>query len=110
MVKCLLQISYEYQRDSLLARLEDPTKRWKFDERDLDDRGLWPAFQEAYADAVRHCSPPASPWYVVPADRRWYRRWAVARILRETLTDLDPRYPARPDLDVDGLRTRLAES
>lgn len=109
-VKCLLNISYEYQRTSLLARLEDPEKRWKFREGDLDDRRLWPAFQEAYADAVRHCSLPASPWYVVPGDGRWYRRWAVAKILRETLTDMDPQYPTRPDLDVDVVRARLAES
>ena len=109
-VKCLLHISYGYQRKRLLARLEDPTKRWKFNESDVDERGHWPAYQEAYADAVRHCSPDRAPWYVVPADRRWYRRWAVSRILCETLTDMDPRYPARDDLDVEALGQRLAQT
>jgi PPK2 family polyphosphate:nucleotide phosphotransferase len=108
-VKCLLHISYEYQRKSLLARLEDPTKRWKFNGSDVDEREHWPAYQEAYADVVRRCSE-AAPWYVVPADRRWYRKWAVSRILCETLTDLDPRYPARDDLDVEALTKRLAQT
>jgi PPK2 family polyphosphate:nucleotide phosphotransferase len=108
-VKCLLHISYDYQRERLLARLGDPTKRWKFSEGDIEERRHWPAYQEAYADAVRHCSE-AAPWYVVPADRKWYRKWAVARILRETLAALDPRYPRREDLDVDALRQRLLQS
>ncbi|HET9769374.1 MAG TPA: PPK2 family polyphosphate kinase, partial [Acidimicrobiia bacterium] len=109
-VKCLLHISYDYQRERLLARLDDPAKRWKFSEADVAERRHWPAYQEAYADAVRHCSG-AAPWYVVPADRKWYRKWAVARILRETLAELDPQYPDRQDeLDVDDLRARLLRS
>jgi PPK2 family polyphosphate:nucleotide phosphotransferase len=110
-VKCLLHISYEYQRERLLARLEDPTKRWKFNVSDVDERRHWPAYQEAYADAVRNCSTPAAPWYVVPADRRWYRKWAVTEILRETLAEVDPQYPTREDdLDVDAVRSRLLQS
>jgi PPK2 family polyphosphate:nucleotide phosphotransferase len=105
-VKCLLHISYDYQRERLLARLEDPDKRWKFNEGDIEERALWPAYQEAYADAVRHCSAGA-PWYVVPADRKWYRQWAVARILIETLEDMKPEYP-QPAFDVEDLKARLA--
>ena len=105
-VKCLLHISYDYQRERLLARLEDPDKRWKFNEGDIEERALWPAYQEAYADAVRHCSAGA-PWYVVPADRKWYRQWAVARILAETLEEMKPAYP-RPAFDVEDLKARLA--
>jgi PPK2 family polyphosphate:nucleotide phosphotransferase len=108
-VKCLLHISSDYQRERLLARLEDPTKRWKFNEGDVEERQHWPAYQEAYADAVRRCSD-AAPWYVVPADRRWYRRWGVTRILLETLREMDPQYPGRDDLDVEVLRKRLAGS
>jgi PPK2 family polyphosphate:nucleotide phosphotransferase len=108
-VKCLLHISYDFQRERLLARLDDPTKRWKFSEGDIEERRHWPAYQEAYADAVRHCSP-AAPWYVVPADRKWYRKWAVARILRETLDEMDLQYPRRDDLDLDALRARLRQS
>lgn len=109
-VKCLLRISHDYQRQRLMARLEDPTKRWKFKESDVDEREHWPAYQQAYGEAVRRCSA-AAPWYVVPADRRWYRKWAVARILRETLAELDPQYPRQDDdLDVDALRRRLLQS
>jgi PPK2 family polyphosphate:nucleotide phosphotransferase len=109
-VKCLLHISYDYQRERLLARLDDPVKRWKFSEADVEERRHWPAYQEAYADAVRHCSG-AAPWYVVPADRKWYRKWALARILRETLTEMGPEYPPRDDdLDVDAVRRRLIRS
>jgi PPK2 family polyphosphate:nucleotide phosphotransferase len=106
-VKCMLHISYGYQRERLLARLVDPDKRWKFREGDIEERRLWPAYQEAYADAVRRCQSAAAPWYVIPADRKWYRKWAVARILIETLQEMDPQYP-RTDLDVEALKARLA--
>ncbi|HEY3238521.1 MAG TPA: PPK2 family polyphosphate kinase [Acidimicrobiia bacterium] len=106
-VKYMLHISYDYQRERLRARLEDPDKRWKFREGDIDERRLWPAYQEAYADAVRRCHSAVAPWYVVPADHKWYRQWAVARILVETLQDMDPKYP-RTDLDVEALKARLA--
>ncbi len=105
-VKCFLHISSDYQRERLLARLEDPEKHWKFRPEDIDERRLWPAYQEAYADAVRYCSS-AAPWYVVTADRKWYRQWAVTRLLIETLTGMDPRYP-EPDFDVEEQKARLA--
>lgn len=106
-VKCLLHISYDEQRERLLARLEEPDKRWKFREGDIDERRLWPAYQEAYADAVRRCSSESGPWYVIPADRKWYRNWAIGRIMVETLEEMDPRYPDT-DLDVEALKARLA--
>lgn len=106
-VKCLLHLSYDEQRERLLARLEDPDKRWKFREGDIDERRLWPAYQEAYADAVRHCSPATVPWYVIPADRKWYRDWAISRIMVETLAEMDPCYP-EVKLDVEALNARLA--
>jgi PPK2 family polyphosphate:nucleotide phosphotransferase len=106
-VKVMLHISYDEQRERLLARLDDPNKRWKFSEGDLDERGLWPSYMEAYEIALRRTSTDHAPWYVVPADRKWYRNWAVARILDETLTHLDPRYP-QPALDVEALKARLA--
>lgn len=105
-VKCLLHISYDEQRERLLARLDDPDKHWKFNEADIDERRHWPAYQAAYRDLVRRCSE-AAPWYVVPADRKWYRNWAVGRIVTETLEDMGPRFPQRP-LDVAGLKARLA--
>jgi PPK2 family polyphosphate:nucleotide phosphotransferase len=105
-VKAMLHISYDEQRERLLARLDDPDKHWKFRERDIDERGRWDDYQAAYEDALTRCSTEAAPWYVVPADHKWYRNWAISRILVETLEEMDPRYP-RPELDVPGLRARL---
>ena len=106
-VKCFLHLSYDEQRERLLARLDDPTKRWKFNEGDLAERARWDDYQEAYRIALERCSTPEAPWYAIPADRKWYRDWAVARLLHETLADLDPRHPT-PDLDVAALKKRLA--
>ena len=106
-VKCMLHISYDEQRERLLARLDDPSKHWKFNEGDLDERATWPDYMAAYEDAIRECSTDTAPWYVIPADRKWYRNWAISKLLVETLERLDPRFP-QPDLDVEALRTRLA--
>jgi PPK2 family polyphosphate:nucleotide phosphotransferase len=106
-VKCFLHLSYDEQRERLLARLDDPTKRWKFNEGDLAERARWDDYQEAYRIALERCSTPEAPWYAIPADRKWYRDWAVARLLHETLADLDPHYPT-PDLDIPALTKRLA--
>jgi PPK2 family polyphosphate:nucleotide phosphotransferase len=86
-VKCFLHISPEEQRERLLARLEDPTKHWKYNPGDLEDRARWDEFQRAYGDAIEHCSTDAAPWYVVPADRKWYRNWAISRLLVERLEE-----------------------
>lgn len=106
-VKCFLHISYDEQRERLLARLDDPDKRWKFNEADIDERARWADYQAAYEDAIRRCSTEEAPWYVVPADRKWYRNWAVASLLAETLEEMDPSYP-RPELDIEALKRRLA--
>jgi PPK2 family polyphosphate:nucleotide phosphotransferase len=105
LVKIMLHISYEEQRTRLLARLDDPTKRWKFRPADLDDRSRWPQFQAAYADALTRCAG-AAPWYVVPADRKWYRNWAVAHLLLATFCELDPAYPV-VNFDIEEQRRRL---
>jgi len=105
-VKCFLHISYDTQRERLLARLDDPAKRWKFNEADIDERGHWSEYQAAYEAVLERCNKPAAPWYVIPADSKPYRNWAVGRILLETLRELDPQFP-QPDLDLDDLRARL---
>jgi PPK2 family polyphosphate:nucleotide phosphotransferase len=105
-VKVLLHISKTEQRERLLARIDDPTKRWKFRPGDLEERRRWPQYVRAYDDVVRRCSTPAVPWYVVPADRKWYRNWAVSHLLLETLREMDPRYP-QPTFDPAAYRTRL---
>jgi PPK2 family polyphosphate:nucleotide phosphotransferase len=93
-VKCFLHISPEEQRERLLARLDDPTKHWKYRPGDLEDRALWDDFQRAYGDAIERCSTDAAPWYVVPADRKWYRNWAISRLLCERLEELGLGWPA----------------
>ena len=105
-VKCFLHISYEEQRERLLARLDDPDKRWKFEEGDIDERALWPSYQDAFREVLRKSNPDDAPWYVVPADRKWYRNWAVGRLLLETLVEMAPEYP-RPALDIPALKARL---
>jgi PPK2 family polyphosphate:nucleotide phosphotransferase len=106
-LKFFLAISYDEQRERLLARLDDPLKRWKFREGDLDARARWHEYVAAYEDALRACSTATAPWYAIPADHKWYRNWAVSRIVLETLREMDPRIPI-PDLDVDRLKRRLA--
>src|SRR3954469_3987143 len=107
-VKVFLHLSPWEQKERLLARLDDSAKQWKFDPGDIDDRALWPAYQRAYEAVLDRTDSPVAPWFVVPADRKWYRNWAVGRLLLETLTDLDPRLPA-PTYDVQEQRDRLIE-
>jgi PPK2 family polyphosphate:nucleotide phosphotransferase len=107
MLKCFLHISYDMQRERLLARLDEPDKHWKFNPGDIDERALWGDYQAAYAEMLEKCSTPHAPWYVVPSDDKAYRNWAVGELLRRTLRDLDPQYPT-PPLDISDLRARLA--
>jgi PPK2 family polyphosphate:nucleotide phosphotransferase len=93
-VKCFLHISPEEQRERLLARLEDPTKHWKYRPGDLEDRALWDDYMRAYGDAIERCNTDAAPWYVVPADRKWYRNWAIGSLLVERLDQLGLGWPA----------------
>ncbi|MEV7886562.1 PPK2 family polyphosphate kinase [Streptomyces sp. NPDC088357] len=106
LIKCFLHISYDEQRRRLLERLDRPDKHWKFNPGDIDERELWPAYQEAYELALHRCSTPRAPWHLIPADRKWYRNWAVSRLLLEHLTALDPQYP-KADFDVAECRQRL---
>jgi len=105
-LKVFLHISPEEQLERLRKRLTDPAKYWKYSPADLDDRALWSDFQRAYADVFEQTSTPVTPWYVVPADRKWYRNWAVANLLAETLDELSPRFPA-PGYDRDFELARL---
>ena len=105
-VKCFLHISYETQRERLLARLANADKHWKFNEADIDERAFWTDYVAAYEAVLERCNTAAAPWYVVPSDDKAYRNWAIGELLRETLEELDPRYP-QPDLDLDRLRERL---
>jgi PPK2 family polyphosphate:nucleotide phosphotransferase len=105
-VKCFLHISAEEQRRRLLARLDDPTKHWKYNPGDLEDRALWADYMVAYADALERCSTESAPWHVVPADRKWYRNWAITQLLIEAMEDLALDWP-EARFDVDAERRRL---
>jgi PPK2 family polyphosphate:nucleotide phosphotransferase len=106
LVKVMLHISKAEQKKRLLARLDDPTKQWKYNPGDLDERARWDEYQQAYADALERCSTEAAPWYVVPADHKWYRNWAVTALVRQALDDIDPQYP-KPTFDVAAERARV---
>jgi PPK2 family polyphosphate:nucleotide phosphotransferase len=104
-LKCLLHISADEQRRRLLARLDDPTKVWKFRPEDVFDRALWDEYQNAYELAIERCAQPVG-WYVVPSNRKWYRTLAVATLLRDALRAMGLRWP-EPDFDVAEQRRRL---
>jgi PPK2 family polyphosphate:nucleotide phosphotransferase len=105
-VKLCLHISYAEQRKRLMDRLKNPDKHWKFSEHDIEERAYWDDYMAAYGLAVTRCSTQWAPWYVIPADDKVYRDWAVTKILLETLTEMDPRYP-QPRLDIPRLMKRL---
>lgn len=110
LIKCFLHISYEEQGQRMLDRLYDPTKRWKFKTADLDERDFWADYMKVYSQAISRCGTKANPWYVVPADHKWYRDWVIAQLLAETLDDLKLHFPARPDLDITALIERITRS
>lgn len=92
-IKLYLHITKDEQAERLRARLEDPAKRWKFSLGDLEERGLWSDYRDAFEDMLSLTSTPDAPWYVVPAGNKWYRDLVVAEIMVDTLTDLDLSYP-----------------
>lgn len=92
-VKFMIHVSPAYQLRQFVERVEDPTKHWKFNPRDLDDRRLWPAFMDAYATAIERTSTAEAPWIVVPAERKWFRNLVVARVLTDALEAMDPQFP-----------------
>lgn len=92
-VKLFLNISKEEQRMRLQARLDEPDKHWKFNKADLADREMWDDYQRAFEDAISETSTEYAPWYVIPANRKWYRNLVVSSILIETLEKMDPQFP-----------------
>lgn len=106
-VKINLHISREEQGARLAERLDRPDKHWKYNPGDVDERAYWNEYAEAYQVALERCDTDVAPWYVVPADHKWYARWAVQNILLHTLQQLDPRWPTA-DFDVELEKARLA--
>jgi PPK2 family polyphosphate:nucleotide phosphotransferase len=107
-IKFCLHISYDEQRSRLVDRLRDPDKHWKFHESDIDERRYWDDYMSAYGIAITNCSTKWAPWYVIPANDKDYRNWAVAKIVRDTLADMDPQYP-QPKLNIPRLLKRLKD-
>ena len=101
-VKIMLNISRAEQKERLEARLDDPSKNYKFNPNDLDARARWDDYMDAYQEAISQTSTSESPWFVVPADRKWYRNLVVASILIETLRSMDLAYPVT-DIDVGSI-------
>jgi PPK2 family polyphosphate:nucleotide phosphotransferase len=93
-LKFYLHISKDEQKRRLESRLQDPDKRWKFATNDIKERGYWDDYMAAFEDAINNCSTADSPWYVIPANKKWYRNLVVARTIADTLEALNPQYPA----------------
>ena len=96
-VKFFLHISKDEQLEKFRERLERPDKYWKWSDNDMKERERWDDYQRAYEEAVAATSTPWAPWYVIPADHRWYRNYVIARVLAGTLQAMDPRYPGPPE-------------
>ncbi|GAA4714515.1 polyphosphate kinase 2 family protein [Nocardioides conyzicola] len=108
-LKCMLHLSKDEQRNRLLARLDNPEKHWKYEPGDIDARARWDDYQEAYALALERTNTEHAPWYVVPSDRKWFRNLAVGQLLLAALRGMDLRWPAA-DFDVEAERARLLAS
>jgi PPK2 family polyphosphate:nucleotide phosphotransferase len=108
-LKFFLHISRKEQKERLLERLHNTKKHWKFSEADIEERACWGRYQRAYEAALERCSPTHAPWYVIPADHKWYRDLAVSEIVADTLEEMDPK-PGRVRLDVARLCARLERS
>ncbi|MGD9967025.1 MAG: polyphosphate kinase 2 family protein [Hyphomonadaceae bacterium] len=103
LLKFMLHISRDEQKQRLQERLDDPSKHWKFNPADLEDRELWDQYQSAYETMLDRCSTEHASWRVVPADRKWQRNAAIAAIVHGTLEEMNPQYPP-PDFDVNAVR------
>jgi len=106
-VKVMLHISSEEQKARLTERLERPDKHWKYQPSDVDEREFWPEYQQAYQVAIEKCSTREAPWFVVPADRKWYARLAVQQLVVEHLREIGPQWPAAT-FDIEAEKARLA--
>ncbi len=104
-VKLFLNLSKEEQRLRFLRRIELPDHNWKFSSHDVEERQSWDAYQEAFSEMFSHTSTELAPWYVIPADRKWFARIAAAAVIAQALIDIDPQYPT---LDADALRDLAA--
>jgi PPK2 family polyphosphate:nucleotide phosphotransferase len=104
-VKFFLNISREEQLKRFQARVEDPTKQWELSPADFQERKYWKSYMKAYEDALNFCSTDWAPWYVIPANHKWFRNLAVSSILVRTLEDMDLKFP-KPKFDISKFRRK----
>jgi len=97
-LKFFLHISKGEQKERFQDRLDEPEKHWKFDVEDLEKRKSWDDYQNAFEDMLNECTTPHAPWYVIPADQKWYRNVAIMRVIVDTLKTMSPQYPESDDL------------
>lgn len=102
-IKFFLHVSKEEQKERFLDRINDPAKNWKFSAGDLKERELWPQYMAAYEDAIRETSTSNAPWYVIPADKKWYTRLVISQIIADTFEKLNLKYPVLPKAEADQL-------
>ena len=98
-MKLFLNLSKEEQRIRLLRRIDLPDHNWKFSSADVEEREYWDDYQQAFSEMLSHTSTEWAPWYVIPADRKWFARIAAAAVIAHTLIEIDPRYPTVDDAD-----------
>lgn len=96
-IKIFLNVSADEQKDRFLARIEDESKNWKFSSSDMKERELWKDYQKAYEEAIGNTSTKDTPWYIIPADQKFYARYLVSKIIVETLKKINPKYPEMPE-------------
>jgi PPK2 family polyphosphate:nucleotide phosphotransferase len=102
-VKFYLHIDLDEQKERFQARIDEPHKRWKFNPDDIEERKLWPDYMQAYEEAIQRTSTAWAPWYIIPANRKWYRNLVIGTIIVETLKSLNMRYP-QPTFDPSEIR------
>ncbi len=107
-LKCMLHISAATQKERLLARLDDPTKYWKFHSSDIDERAYWSDYQHAYEIALERTNTEHAPWFVVPSDRKWFRNLAIGQLLLRALRGMELDWPPN-DFDIEAERARLID-
>lgn len=102
-VKFFLHVSKEEQKERLLSRIDEENKNWKFSSGDINERKYWDKYQKAYEDLLTHTSTDSSPWYVIPADRKWYARYLVSQIMLEIMEEMNPKFPELPKREKEQL-------
>ncbi len=103
LVKIFLNVSLEEQAKRFIARIDEPEKNWKFSAADLDERPLWGQYMRAFEDAINGTSTKDNPWYVIPADQKWFARWLVSEAMVKVLEDIDPQYPTVSEETLAGM-------